>query len=71
MKNYKVKFSLVNLFFQTQKEVQRLQTMWGAIAVVICTSTFINASDRYALYAALGCAVIDKLIGCLWLEERI
>lgn len=70
MKRYKVKFSFINLFFQTQKEVQRLQTMWGGIAVIICTSTFMSTNDRYALYAAVGCAIVDKLIACLWLEQR-
>lgn len=71
MKNYKIKFSIVNLFFQTQKEVQRIQTMWGAISVIICGSTYMNASDKYTLLAAVGCAIVDKLIACLWLEERI
>jgi hypothetical protein len=71
MKKYNVKFSLVNLFFQTQKEVQRLQTMWAGIAAIIITSTYINSSEKYTLIAALSCAVIDKLIGCLWLEERM
>lgn len=71
MKNYKVKFSLVNLFFQTQKEVQRIQTMWGGISIIICTSTYINSSEHYTLFCALGCAIIDKIIGCLWLEEKL
>lgn len=71
MKKYKVKFSLVNLFFQTQKEVQRIQTMWGAISVIILGSTYLNTNDKYTLLAAVGCAVVDKLIGCLWLEEKL
>lgn len=71
MKKYRIKFSIVNLFFKTQNEVVRLQTMWSGISAVIVSSTLINASEHYAFYAAIGCALVDKLIGCLWLEEKI
>jgi hypothetical protein len=70
MKKYKVRFSLFNLFQKSQAEVVQLQTIWMVFSGIITGATVISASPEHALYAALGCAAIDKALACFYFEER-
>lgn len=69
MKKYKVSFSFFNLFQKSQQEVVILQQSWAGIAAIICGSTYFNSTPEYTLIAALGCALVDKLLPGLYFEE--
>lgn len=70
MKKYKVYFSILNLTKSTQQEVAQLQTAWAGFSVPIISSTFIASNAKYALIAAVICGIVDKLISCIYLEEK-
>jgi hypothetical protein len=70
MKKYKIQFSIFNLFQATQEEVARLQTVWAGFSAPIIASAFITSSERNALIAAIICGLVDKLLACLYLEEK-
>ena len=69
MKKYKIRFNLVNLFFQTQKEVVRVQTMVKTFTGAIAATTWYTTKPEYALYIAGVGFIIDAFLACLWLEE--
>lgn len=70
MKKYRIRFSIVNLFFQTQKEVVRVQTMVKTFTGAIVATTWYNSDPKYALYVAGAGFIVDVLLSCLWLEEK-
>lgn len=69
MKKYKVYWSLWNLTSNTQAEVAKLQQYWSGIAAIITGGTFLGTDSNHALIAAVVCALIDKAIACIYLEE--
>lgn len=70
-KKYKITFSFWNLLNATQKEVAKLQTIWAGFSAPLIASTFIASSEKNALIAAVICSIVDKLIACINLEEKI
>lgn len=70
-KKYKITFSFWNLLGATQEEVAKLQTIWAGFSAPLIASTFIASSDKNALIAAIICGIVDKLIACINLEEKI
>lgn len=70
MKKYKVYWSLWNLFSNTQAEVVKLQQIVSGIAAAVTSSTWYATDAKHALYVALGFAVLDKIIACIYLEEK-
>ena len=70
-KKYKITFSFWNLLSATQEEVAKLQTIWAGFSAPIIASTFVASSDKNALIAAVICGIVDKLIACINLEEKI
>lgn len=70
MKKYKVYFSILNLTRASQEEVTRLQAIWTGFSAPIIGSTYIASNALYALVAAISCGIIDKLIACLYFEEK-
>lgn len=69
MKKYKWHWSLFNLFSNTQAEVVKLQSIWGGLSAIITGATWASTNDHYAFFAAVGCALVDKIIACIYLEE--
>lgn len=70
-KKYKITFSFWNLLGATQEEVAKLQTIWAGFSAPIIASAFITSSDKNALIAAVICGIVDKLIACISLEEKV
>lgn len=70
-KKYKITFSFWNLLGATQEEVAKLQTIWAGFSAPLIASTFIASSEKNALIAAVICGIVDKLIACINLEEKI
>lgn len=70
MKKYTVYFSIFNLVRATQAEVAQLQAVWAGFSAPIIASSYIAANEKYALLAAIVCGLVDKLIACLYLEEK-
>lgn len=70
MEDYKIRFSLVNLFFQTQKEVARVQTMFKGLSMAAVSTTWYNTDPRHALYVAGIGFAIDLFLACIWLEKK-
>lgn len=62
---YKVSFSLFNLFNSSSEEIVKLQTMWAGLATTLTTSVYISSNEKYTLFTAIGCFIVDKLITCL------
>lgn len=71
MKKYIIHWSIWNLVQSTQKEVAQLQMIFAGLAAPIIASTWIASNDRYAFIAALACGLADKLIACIYLEEKV
>lgn len=65
----KYHWSVFQIFEETQKEVTRIQATWSGIAVIITSSAYVISSPPYALIAALGCALVDKMIAGIWIEK--
>lgn len=70
MKKYNWYFSLWNLTDATQEQVVKLQMIWTGLSAPIIASSYITTNEKYALLAAVLCGIIDKLIGCIYLEEK-
>lgn len=69
MKKYKIHFSIFNLFNDTQAEVAKLQQLFKGLSAAITAGTWYNSEAKYALYVAIGGAVVDTLISCLYFEK--
>lgn len=66
MKRYKVYFSIFNMLEDSQKEVVRLQAMWGALIGILMASTLVASDARWALGVAVVGFVVDKLLTGFW-----
>ena len=54
---------------ETQKEVVKLQTIMKGITATIFGGTWMASDSEHAIWVALGGAVADTLLKCLWFEE--
>jgi hypothetical protein len=54
----------------TQAEVVKLQQSWSLLSGMITGGAWWATDSNHALIAALICAVVDKLIACIYLEEK-
>ena len=70
MSNKKVKFSILNLFEKTQKEIVRLQLTVKGLFAIIIGSQIIQEKPEQLLYITLLGAIIDMLVGCFYIEEN-
>lgn len=69
-KNYKVTWSLLNLFLGNSDQIVKLQMMWAGFATAIGSSTFAMGTPNKTLLVTIGAMIIDKiLIGCLSIDE--
>lgn len=57
------------MFSNTQAEVVKLQQVWSGLAGIITGGTWWASDSNHALIAALVCALVDKIIACIYLEE--
>jgi hypothetical protein len=64
----KLKFSLVNLFLDTQKEIVRVQQMFKGFSAAIAGTTWFAADANAAMYVCIAGIVIDVVLSCLRIE---
>jgi hypothetical protein len=69
MKKYKAHWSLWNLTESTQKEVAQLQLAWEGLSAIITGATIWGSDSIHAIVVAGACYLINKAIGCIYLEE--
>lgn len=68
MKKYKVYFSFFNLFSESQSEVVKLQQIFKTISAAVVGTVWYESNSTYALYVAIGGAVVDVLLSCFYFE---
>lgn len=64
----RLRFSVVNIFLDTQKEIVRVQQMFKALSVAIASSTYIATNEHNMILVMVGFFVIDLLISCFRIE---
>jgi hypothetical protein len=69
MKKYKWYWSIWNLTTATQAEVSQLQLAWEGLSAIITGATIWGSDSLYGIAVAGVCYMINKAIGCIYLEE--
>jgi hypothetical protein len=64
----KIRFKLVNIFLDTQKEIVRVQQMFKALSVAVASSTFIATNEHNMILVMVGFFFVDLLISCFRIE---
>jgi hypothetical protein len=64
----KLKFSPVNLFLDTQKEVVQVQQKVKGFSVIVAGSTLIASNEHNMILVMVGFFVVDIIIGCFRIE---
>ena len=70
MKDFEIKFSLKNLFRETQKEVAQVQTMIKSSAMIGGISTYFGSGPEVAVIVGAVGFAIDFILHCVYLEEK-
>ena len=68
MKKYKVHFSVFNLFSDSQSEVVKLHQLFKSISAAVVGTVWYESNSTYALYVAIGGAIIDVFLSCFYFE---
>lgn len=68
MKKYKVHFSFFNLFSESQSEVVKLQQLFKTISAAVVGTVWYESNATYALYVAIGGALVDVFLSCFYFE---
>jgi hypothetical protein len=64
----KLKFNLVNLFLETQKEIVQIQQKVKGFSVLVAGSTLIASNEHNMILVMVGFFVVDLIIGCFRIE---
>jgi hypothetical protein len=69
MKRYKARWSIWNLTTATQAEVAQIQLAFEGLSAIITGATIWGSDSFYGIAVAGVCYIINKAIGCIYLEE--
>jgi hypothetical protein len=64
----KLKFNLVNLFLDTQKEIVQVQQKVKGLSVIVAGSTLFASNEHNMILVMVGFFVVDVIIGCFRIE---
>lgn len=64
----RLRFNIVNIFLDTQKEIVRVQQMFKALSVAIAGSTFMATNEHNMVLVMIVFFFIDLLISCFRIE---